>query len=313
MLKETLDILVEPITKNSLFLSESNISNNQIIEGVLKDKSGKEYKIHDGLADFIPKKEYLTKDSPLLETWCKLQESGKKLYDTFPHLNLSVKGRKDVKIFKEFSLFHGKVLDVGCGPFIPAYLEDNKEVEFAIGIDPLVTSYNYNKTEHVDLLKAIGEFMPFADKSFDIVSFATSFDHVIDPITVLSETKRILNNDGQAIFWIEGMKYSPQEQQAVQRDHTSRKINLEPKLKRIIRKTIKITKKQICLNKYLGLDEQAKIIDSMEIPEGAIDKFHLRHVNYNEFDEICKMVGFRLIEKKELPEFRSTFVRYNIS
>lgn len=50
------------------------------------------------------------------------------------------------------------------------------------------------------------------------------------------------------------------------------------------------------------------MIKSMEIPEGAIDKFHLIHVNYNEFDEMCKLAGFRLIEKKELPEFRSTLL-----
>src|SRR3972149_8624972 len=160
MLKETLNYLAEPITKNSLSLEESDISDIQIIEGVLRDQSGKEYKIHEGLADLIPKKEYLSKDTPLLESWCKLQESGKKLYDNFPHLNLSVKGRKDVETFKEFSSFHGKVLDVGCGPIIPAYLQNNEEIEYAIGIDPLVSSYKYNKTEPIDLLKAIGEFMP---------------------------------------------------------------------------------------------------------------------------------------------------------
>lgn len=45
------------------------------------------------------------------------------------------------------------------------------------------------------------------------------------------------------------------------------------------------------------------MIKSMEIPEGAIDKFHLRHVNYNEFDEMCKLAGFRLIEKKSCQNF----------
>lgn len=65
------DFLAESITKNPLFLYEYKISDSQIMEGVLKDESGKEYKIHDGLADFIPKKEYLIKNSPLFEPCSK--------------------------------------------------------------------------------------------------------------------------------------------------------------------------------------------------------------------------------------------------
>jgi len=311
MLKETLNYLAEPITKNSLSLEESDTFDIQILEGVLRDQSGKEYKIHEGLADLIPKKDYLSKDAPLLESWCKLQESGKKLYDDFPHLNLSVKGRKDVETFKEFSTFHGKVLDVGCGPIIPAYLQNNEEVEYAIGIDPLVSSYKYNKTESIDLLKAIGEFMPFRDKIFDVISFATSFDHVIDPKRVLEETKRLLKKDGQIIFWIEGKGPSDEEKNNSKKSLGKFKSN--SKIKQLARKTIKVTKKQIKMFKNPEIKDQAKIVNSMKVPEGAVDKFHLRHLHYNEFNQMCQSVGLKVVEKMEMSKFRSTLIKYKIS
>jgi len=311
LLKETLNYLAEPITKNPLSLDEFHISDNQIIEGVLRDKKGKEYKIHKGLADFIPKREFLSKNTPLLESWSKLQESGKKLYDNFPHLNLSVKGRKDVETFKEFSSFHGKVLDVGCGPIIPAYLQNNKEIEYAIGIDPLVNSYKFNKNEPVDLLKAIGEFMPFKDEIFDIISFATSFDHVIDPNRVLEETRRLLKKDGQAIFWIEGK--GPTDEEKIDSKKSLGKIKSNSKIKQLAKKTIKVTKKQIKMLKNPEILDQAKLVNSMQVPVGAVDKFHLRHVQYNEFDQICQSVGFRVVEKLEMPQFRSTLIKYKIS
>ena len=59
--------------------------------------------------------------------------------------------------------------------------------------------------------------------------------------------------------------------------------------------------------------EQAKLVNSMQVPEGAVDKFHLRHLQYKQFDQICQSVGFKIIEKMELSKFRSTLIKYKIN
>ena len=136
-----------------------------------------------------------------LEIWEKLQVNGNNLYSKFSQFNLSTENRKDVIEFKKFSKFSGNVLDIGCGPVTPSYLRNNTDVELIVGIDPLLSFNNDSSEENIDLMKAIGEFLPFDDDSFDFVCFGTSFDHVLDPDKVLNESKRVLKKNGNLVFW----------------------------------------------------------------------------------------------------------------
>ncbi len=223
----------------------------------------------------------------LLNTWQKLQNNGEIVYNKFPHLNCSVKARHDVKIFKEFCSFSGSVLDVGCGPSVPSYLQDNNKISIAVGIDPLISFGKYESDEKIILLRSIGEHLPFQDNSFDFVCFATSFDHVIEPITVLNETKRVLKKNGVAIFLI-----------------GDDKLNL---IKRALRKTRRMMKH---IENDPAIDSQEMLKQSMEVPSGAADVFHVRHIHFKEFNELCKSLKFKKIEKLKMENIKSVFVKY---
>lgn len=300
MLTKTLAILADPVTKKPLQLLNGKVIQNQIIEGTLKEDSGDEYAIHLGLANLIPKKEKMKISPNILEVWNKLQDQGQKLYENFPQLNLSVEKRKIVRIFKEFSTFHGLVLDVGCGPQIPAYLERNKDVELVIGIDPLICLYQQKKNQPIDLLRAMAEFMPFKDASFDNICFATSFDHVIDPRVVLQETRRLLKRDGTAIFWIEGNGKQPHDK--LQKSF----------FRKACGKMIWLARQQAYKIKIPDEKKQALLEKSMKVPNGAVDKFHLRHFKYDEFHKMAQLLKFKMIEKMELPDYSSTLLKYEL-
>lgn len=299
LLKETIDILVDPINKKPLKLKNSTTQKNHVTEGVLISESGNEYIIHNGVADLIPKRKDIPIDSKLLDAWDKLQENGEIVYNKFPELNCAVKSRKDMDAFRKFCSFHGTVLDVGCGPRMPMYLENNKEVKLAIGIDPLISFDAAELSERVDLLSGMGEFLPFKDEAFDVISFATSFDHMIEPITALKEVKRILKKDGSICFWIN--------------DDVPKRPSL---FRRAIRKTKRklfskdSTEKEAANPQQQREKEQKSLVQIMQIPEGAEDQFHLKHIRNSEFDELCSLVKLKRIEKIGPITINDLFVRY---
>lgn len=238
----------------------------------------------------MSKEEKNSYDLNLINAWQRLQYNGSIVYDKFPHLNCSVKTREDVTAFKEFCSLYGIVLDVGCGPNVPSYLQDNNRIDVAIGIDPLISFDKCESGGKIILIRAIGEFLPFQQNSFDFVCFATSFDHVIEPIKVLNETKRVLKKNGIAIFWIED---DPP--------------NL---IKRALRKTKRMINNVKNYDPAIDLQEMMK--QSMEVPQGAVDKFHLRHIHFSEFNELCHSLKFKQIEKLKMENIKSIFVKYTI-
>ena len=89
------------------------------------------------------------------------------------------------------------ILDVGCGtkPYKGFFQEPNSYV----GID--------RRADTADV-KSIGEFLPFADSSFDTVLCTQVLEHVENSEKVLAEFNRILEDDGVLILsthgiWIE--------------------------------------------------------------------------------------------------------------
>jgi ubiquinone/menaquinone biosynthesis C-methylase UbiE len=194
----------------------------------------------------------------------------------------------------------GLVLDIGCGPHIPSYLQD-KKIEFGIGIDPLI-EVGGDHEEKLDFLNAVGEFLPFRHEFFDFVCFATSFDHVLDHILVLKETRRVLKEGGIVIFWV--------GEKAITRSNILNRSfkNLSRASKKIQRI---IFKKNARLKQRMTdprVEAQASKIRSMQIPNGAIDQFHLKHIYYNELNDLCELLEFKKIDEKLFPS--GVFVKY---
>lgn len=156
-----------------------------------------------GRTDFIPY-ERARAELPAWNTWEQLQENGLWSYRERPESNLSVPDRRDVTAFRRFADLTGRVLDVGCGPGQrPGYVAPEADL---FGIDPFEPA-----EPDFWYLKAICEYLPFADGVFDAVVFGTSYDHVLDPPRSLSECRRALKPGGRVLLW-EGRHLKPRKE-----------------------------------------------------------------------------------------------------
>jgi SAM-dependent methyltransferase len=130
--------------------------------------------------------------------WQQLQANGMVSYTHAPDRNLGVGPRPDCVAFGRFCDLRGWVLDVGCGPQPwPAYFADYAPDTQFVGVDPLATDGGGRYPR----LRALGEYLPFQDGVFDRVLFATSLDHMIDPVAALWEARRVCRAGGQVLVW----------------------------------------------------------------------------------------------------------------
>lgn len=227
-----------------------------------------------------------------LQEWQKTQDNGLILYEKFPNQNLATDIRKEPLDFKKFVNYKGNVLDIGSGLEVPSYLKGLSNT-FCIGIDPFVKKQSREK--NIVLMQTIAEHLPFSDKLFDCITFATSFDHVIEPEIVLSEVKRVLKDDGKAIFWVESEPKKPTF------------------FKSLKSKGIRKIKSKIQIFQEISVtspSEQEIIIENLEKPTSAIDKFHLRHIRENDFIKLANRAGFKKIAQEIHPEYYSVFLMF---
>ena len=90
----------------------------------------------------------------------------------------------------------GSCLDVGCGILAkPFYMKIATDVKFA-GIDPIA-----GEKREFEFIKGCAESLPFADKEFDGVLFATSLNHCEDPAKAINEAYRVLVGKGYLFIW----------------------------------------------------------------------------------------------------------------
>jgi hypothetical protein len=85
---------------------------------------------------------------------------------------------------------HGMFLDVGCDNVYISRGMLDPEVQY-VGLEP---SQGPSPEFRVS---GLGEFLPFAEASFDGVSFQTSLDHVFDFQLALAEARRVLKPGGR--------------------------------------------------------------------------------------------------------------------
>lgn len=89
-------------------------------------------------------------------------------------------------------------LDVGCGCLpLPFYMKTNPKIKW-YGIDPLPFCH---KPQYF-FSNGCAENLPFMNEYFDGALFASSFDHLLDPIVALQEVHRILKYRGSVFIWI---------------------------------------------------------------------------------------------------------------
>ena len=124
------------------------------------------------------------------------RESYKKRGDY--HGFFSIDKRKDAKKAGErIAKLCGNCLDIGSGILPrPAYMAAN--VTF-FGLDPFFGEYKRD----FPFVQAIGEYLPFPDKTFDCAAFMSTLDHQIEPIISLREAYRVLTRDGWLFLWID--------------------------------------------------------------------------------------------------------------
>jgi len=143
--------------------------------------------------------------------WESLLVSNEKEYRQSPCSSCSVEGHGAARVFGGFlaPYLTGRVLDIGCGPqSLPNYLS-GYPAELISGIDPLAPFEGHP----FEFVRAIAEYLPWPDNTFDVAIIGTSLDHVVSLDLTYQEVIRTLKSGGVFIAWlgvIEGSKpYDP--------------------------------------------------------------------------------------------------------
>ena len=92
-----------------------------------------------------------------------------------------------------------RVLDLGCGRggVVELFWRD---VKLAAGLDPDSPSLTEHRAPGMPILRGVGEHLPFAGESFDLVVCRWVLEHVREPLTVLREVGRVLRPGGHFVF-----------------------------------------------------------------------------------------------------------------
>jgi SAM-dependent methyltransferase len=105
------------------------------------------------------------------------------------HQNM-IAGRRAVVLAErlaELTPADSTVLDVGCGDGEIAWLLSHRRRDLNVtGVDVLVREDTRIPVEHFD-----GHTLPYADESFDVVSFVDVLHHCDEPLELLREARRV--------------------------------------------------------------------------------------------------------------------------
>jgi 2-polyprenyl-6-hydroxyphenyl methylase/3-demethylubiquinone-9 3-methyltransferase len=99
----------------------------------------------------------------------------------------------------------GKLLDIGCaGGTFTNELSRNTDAKItAIDISPQAIEYARERYPHIDFQVHDASFnLPFADHSFDTVTMLETLEHVLNPVEILQDIKRVLKPKGEIIVLV---------------------------------------------------------------------------------------------------------------
>lgn len=230
--------------------------------GVQCPSCGRAFPNRDGAMDFTPNP---PPDSDVQKRWMlweQLQHNFVVAAAEIPEHSLSVGQRDDASAFGRFSDLRGNVLDIGCGPQSEPSYAVRANGSF-VGIDPL-----RGETDRAfQFVQGIGEYLPFADGTFDRVLFATSLDHVLSPVRSLSEARRVLTPTGSVNIWFG----QAEEDASVQRP------SVADRLLNAARHPAAVTR-QLLRRPSPSVPEPAYVRE-LQVPEGATDIFHVVHLS----------------------------------
>lgn len=107
---------------------------------------------------------------------------------------------------RHVDLKNKRIVDIGCG--VGAFVRRLREFSPRVaGVDIDAERVTEGGREVPGLALAVGEYLPFADGSFDVVLLHEVLEHVTDDQATLREASRVLAPGGQAVIFCPNRLY----------------------------------------------------------------------------------------------------------
>jgi SAM-dependent methyltransferase len=106
----------------------------------------------------------------------------------------------------EVPLEEKRILDVGCG--VGAFVRRLGEFSHDVyGVDIDGERVREGAAQVPNLALSLGEYLPFADDTFDVVLLHEVIEHVTDDVATLREVRRVLRLEGRAVVFCPNRLY----------------------------------------------------------------------------------------------------------
>jgi SAM-dependent methyltransferase len=120
-----------------------------------------------------------------------------------------------------------RLLDVGCGT--GRLLRDLRQLGDTYGVDASDEAIDFSRKRGVAarVEKADLRHLPFADKSFDVITAVDTLEHLADDVGALREWGRVLSRDGRLLIFVPAHRWLWSLQDEVsghQRRYTARSL-----------------------------------------------------------------------------------------
>jgi ubiquinone/menaquinone biosynthesis C-methylase UbiE len=100
-----------------------------------------------------------------------------------------------------------KLLDIGCGHSATLLRTLSNHIGEGVGIDYKVST---ESLANISIIQArIDSKLPFADRSFDIVTMLAVLEHIEDDASIIAEVHRVLKSGGRLILTVPSVWAKP--------------------------------------------------------------------------------------------------------